>query len=82
MWQDHANKNEFLLVIKGELKLKLNTEKEILQEWEVYIVPKNVDNKTVAEKESWILLCLSQMRLNTQGSDKRLDKMEDGRVSI
>ena len=52
MWQNHANKNELLLVIKGELKLKLNTEKEISQEWEVYIVPKNVDNKTVAEKES------------------------------
>jgi hypothetical protein len=51
MWQNHANKNKLLMVIKSELKLKLNTEEEISQEWEVYIVPKNVDYKTVAEEE-------------------------------
>ena len=44
------------MVIKGELKIQLKSQEIILKEGEVYIVPKGVEHKPIAEEECWILL--------------------------
>ena len=56
VWHDHANEDELFLIIKGQLKIQLREEVVLLQEGEIYIVPKGIEHKPVAEEECWILL--------------------------
>lgn len=56
VWHDHANEDELFMVIKGSLTICLENEKVLLNEGELYIVPKGLKHKPVAEKECWILL--------------------------
>lgn len=56
VWHDHANEDELFMVIKGQLNIELEDETIVLNEGEVYIVPKGVQHKPFAEEECWILL--------------------------
>ena len=38
MWQDHENENKTPMVIRGELKLKFNTEEDIFRENEIHLI--------------------------------------------
>jgi len=56
VWHDHATEDELFMVIKGQLKIKLEDKEIELTEGEVFIVPKGVQHKPIAEEECWILL--------------------------
>ena len=56
VWHDHANEDELFMVIKGQLNIQLQDETVILNEGEIYIVPKGVQHKPFAKEECWILL--------------------------
>ena len=44
------------MVIKGQLKIALENQEVTLNEGEVFIVPKGIPHKPIAEQECWILL--------------------------
>lgn len=56
VWHDHASEDELFMIIKGQLKIQLRKEEILLNEGEIYIVPKGVEHKPIAEEECWILL--------------------------
>jgi quercetin dioxygenase-like cupin family protein len=57
VWHDHANEDELFMVIKGSLKIYMEEKEDILlNEGEIYIVPKGIKHKPVADEECWILL--------------------------
>lgn len=56
VWHDHAHEDELFMVIKGELIIQLRTEEIRLNEGEIYIVPKGIEHKPIAQEECWILL--------------------------
>lgn len=56
VWHDHVNEDELFMILKGELKICLENEDILLNEGEIYIVPKGIKHKPVAEEECWILL--------------------------
>ena len=56
VWHDHANEDELFMVIKGELKILLEDKEVLLSEGEIFIVPKGIQHKPIAEGECWILL--------------------------
>ena len=56
VWHDHAKEDELFMVIKGQLNIQLKDKTVVLNEGEIYIVPKGIRHKPFAEEECWILL--------------------------
>ena len=65
IWHDHPETDEMFLVIKGRLDIHLRNGVVTLNEGEMYIVPKGVEHKPVAEKECHILLVEPAGTVNT-----------------
>ena len=61
----HEHEEEFFLVVKGQLKIKLMDREIILNEGEFFIVPKGVDHLPYAETEAHVLLFEPKAVLNT-----------------
>lgn len=55
-WHAHEQEDELFMVIKGKLKIRLRDRDVTLEEDEIFIVPKGVEHKPVAEEECWVML--------------------------
>lgn len=56
VWHDHADTDDFFLVLKGKLTIRLRDGDVKLGPGEVYVVPKGVEHCPVAEEETHMLL--------------------------
>lgn len=56
VWHDHAQEDELFMVIQGKLKILLKDGEVNLSEGEIYIIPRGIQHKPIAEEECWILL--------------------------
>ena len=65
IWHDHPETDEVFLVIKGKLEIFLRDGKVMLNEGELYVVPKGVEHKPVAAEECHILLIEPSGTINT-----------------
>lgn len=72
VWHNHANEDELFLVIKGTLKIELKNKSITLKEGEIYIVPKGVEHKPVADEEVHVLLLEPKSTEQTGGVDSNL----------
>src|ERR1700754_1491853 len=55
-WHSHPETDDFFLVLKGRLRIKLRDGDVVLGPGELYVVPKGVEHCPVAEEETHILL--------------------------
>ena len=55
-WHSHADTDDFFLVLKGNLTIRLRDGDVKLGPGEMYVVPKGVEHCPVAEEEAHILL--------------------------
>jgi len=65
VWHDHPETDEVFLVIKGRLEIHLRDSIVTLNEGEMYVVPKGVEHKPVAEQECHIMLIEPAGTVNT-----------------
>ncbi len=56
IWHHHENEDELFIVIKGSLKIEFREKILVLNEGEMYIIPKGVEHKPIAEKEVHVML--------------------------
>jgi len=56
VWHSHADTDDFFLVLKGRLTIKMREGDVVLGPGEVFVVPKGVEHCPVAEEETHILL--------------------------
>src|SRR5512138_718730 len=56
IWHDHPETDEVFIVLKGQLELKLRDGSVVLNEGEMYVVPKGMEHKPIATQECHILL--------------------------
>ena len=56
VWHKHDDTDDFFLVLKGHLKIELRDGVVHLGPGEMYVVPKGVEHRPVAEEEVHILL--------------------------
>ena len=56
VWHSHEDTDDFFLVLKGQLKIELPDGPVFLGPGELFIVPKGVDHRPVAEEEVHLLL--------------------------
>ena len=64
-WHSHADEDEMFLVLKGHLRIEMETGVAELAEGEMFVVPKGVRHNPVAEEECHILLIERKSTLHT-----------------
>ena len=65
IWHKHDTTDELFYVIKGNMKIVFRDGAINLSEGEMYVVPKGIEHKPVAEKECHIMLVEPKGILNT-----------------
>jgi len=65
VWHDHPETDEVFIVINGHLDILFRDGKVSLTEGEMFVVPKGVEHKPVAENECHILLIEPAGTVNT-----------------
>jgi mannose-6-phosphate isomerase-like protein (cupin superfamily) len=78
VWHRHEAEDEFFLVIKGRLTIRLRDADLILDEGEFAIVPHGVEHCPVAAEEAHVLMFEPQSTLHTGNvrTEKTVDKLE------
>lgn len=72
IWHSHPETDEAFFVIEGELKILFRDGEVVLEPGELFIVPKGVEHKPVAETECQILMIEPEETVNTgdKGGDR------------
>ena len=65
VWHDHPETDEVFIVVNGHLDILFRDGKVSLEEGEMFVVPKGVEHKPVAENECQILLVEPVGTVNT-----------------
>jgi mannose-6-phosphate isomerase-like protein (cupin superfamily) len=65
VWHDHPETDEVFIVLKGKLEIQLRDGNVLLDEGEMFVVPKGMGHKPVAENECHILLVEPAGTINT-----------------
>lgn len=65
VWHSHTDTDEVFIVVAGEMTLHLRDGSLSLKTGELFVVPKGVEHKPVAEQECSILLIEPAGTLNT-----------------
>jgi mannose-6-phosphate isomerase-like protein (cupin superfamily) len=78
VWHDHPDTDEVFIVVKGHLDILFRDGKVSLNEGEMFVVPKGVEHKPVAEQECHILLIEPAGLVNTgSATDSKLTAPND-----
>jgi mannose-6-phosphate isomerase-like protein (cupin superfamily) len=75
IWHSHSETDEVFIVIQGKMSIQFRAEAVNLEAGEMYIVPKGVEHKPVAEGECQILLIEPEGTVNTgdAGGDMKVE---------
>ena len=64
-WHSHENEDELFLILKGHLRIEMESGSVDLNEGDMYIVPKGVRHNPVAKEECHLLLIERKTTLHT-----------------
>lgn len=56
VWHSHPDTDDFFLVLTGRLRIQMRDGEVVLGPGELYVVPRGVEHRPVAEEETEILL--------------------------
>ncbi|WP_375749123.1 cupin domain-containing protein [Vibrio sp. HN007] len=76
-WHDHKDTDELFLVVSGSMRIEFRDGSVELGEGEMYVVPKGVEHKPVAEQECHVMLIEPKGVVNTGDSDSDLKAEND-----
>ena len=65
VWHDHPETDEVFIVLQGQLEIQFRDGKVFLNEGEMFVVPKGLEHKPVAENECHIMLVEPAGTVNT-----------------
>lgn len=78
VWHDHPDTDEVFIVVKGHLTILFRDGMVSLHEGEMFVVPKGIEHKPVAEQECHILLIEPAGLVNTgSATDSELTAPND-----
>jgi mannose-6-phosphate isomerase-like protein (cupin superfamily) len=55
-WHNHEHEDELFFILKGRLRIEMESGSVVLDEGEMFVVPKGVQHNPVAEQECLIML--------------------------
>lgn len=56
VWHKHDNEDELFIVFKGQLTLQLREKNVVLNEGEMFVVPKGVEHCPIADEETHFMM--------------------------
>jgi mannose-6-phosphate isomerase-like protein (cupin superfamily) len=56
VWHSHADTDDFFLVLKGRLTIRLRDRQVVLGPGELFVVPRGAEHQPLAEEETHLLL--------------------------
>ena len=56
VWHSHADTDDFFLVLKGRLSIRLRDREVVLRPGELFVVPRGIEHQPFAEEETHLLL--------------------------
>lgn len=65
IWHDHPETDEVFIVLKGQFEIQFRDGSVVLNEGEMFIVPKGLEHKPVAKEECHLLLVEPAGTVNT-----------------
>ncbi|AOS63077.1 cupin domain-containing protein [Actinoalloteichus hymeniacidonis] len=65
VWHEHADTDELFLVVHGTLHIDLPDERRTLRTGELFVVPRGVRHRPVAEQECQVVLIEAAGTVNT-----------------
>jgi mannose-6-phosphate isomerase-like protein (cupin superfamily) len=74
-WHSHANTDDFFLVLKGSITIRLREQNVDLGPGELFVVPKNVEHCPVAEQEAHLLILEARGTPNTGDAATAAEKV-------
>ena len=77
VWHDHPDTDEVFIVIAGNLDIEFRDGKVTLEAGEMFVVPKGVEHKPVAENECKIMLVEPKGVINTGESGGEMTATND-----
>jgi mannose-6-phosphate isomerase-like protein (cupin superfamily) len=77
VWHSHPDTDEVFIVVEGVLEIEFRDGKVRLQSGEMFVVPKGVEHKPVAEHECQIMLVEPKGTVNTGESSGALTAQND-----
>jgi len=77
VWHDHPETDEVFIVIAGTLDIEFRDGKVTLEPGEMFVVPKGVEHKPVAENECQIMLVEPKGVVNTGQTENELTAEND-----
>jgi len=69
IWHHHENEDELFFVVKGTLTMRLRDRDVVLNEGEMFVIPRGVEHRPVANEETWLMLFEPKETLNTGNLD-------------
>ena len=72
IWHNHTETDEVFIVIEGSMKILLKGETIHLSKGDLYVVPKGIDHKPVAERECILMLVELKGTKNTGSETHKL----------
>ena len=77
IWHNHPDTDEVFIVIEGEMKIEFEDGTVELSQGEMYVVPKGVMHKPIAENECKIMLVEPRGVVNTGEEDSDFTSEND-----
>ncbi len=65
VWHSHEDTAETFIVLEGEMSIEFRTDKVDLKSGEMFVVPKGVEHKPIAEQECKVMLVEPAGTVNT-----------------
>jgi mannose-6-phosphate isomerase-like protein (cupin superfamily) len=65
VWHSHQDTDELFLVLRGRLRISLRDREVVLEEGELFVVPRGSEHCPSAEEETHVLLIEPRGTLNT-----------------
>ncbi len=72
VWHNHAETDEAFIVIRGEMKIQFRDGAVNLKAGEMFVVPKGIEHKPIAEEECQILMVELAGTVNTGEMDSNM----------
>lgn len=75
IWHKHDDEDELFLVVKGQLRMKLEDKELVLNQGEMCVIPKGVLHLPIADEEVQIMMFEPKSTVNTgaQGGERTVD---------
>ena len=77
VWHNHPDRDEVFIVIEGDLQIEFRNGKVKLASGEMFVIPKGVEHKPVANSECKIMLVEPKGVVNTGDSGSELTAKND-----